>query len=75
MSKTERIKELLGFVKSIIIALLVAIFGMSSYLFLNFDKIHFIRIAIVTVVIILTIMVIGILIKILFKKLKELEDL
>ena len=40
MSRLEKTKALIDFIKSIILALLVGLFGMASYLVINIEKIN-----------------------------------
>lgn len=75
MSRIEKNKTIIDLLKSVLITLLVALFGMASYLFLNFDNLSFVKIMIVFVAIILDCVIMGFGVKILLKKISELENL
>jgi len=75
MSKLEKTKVFIDFLKSIIIALIVGLFGMFSYLVINIENINTAQILITATGIILNILVLVSLIRIVFKKINELEDL
>jgi predicted exporter len=75
MSKIDGTKSLIDVLKTITITLLLAFFGMVSYLFVNFDKLSIIKMFVVGVGITITIVVLVIILNTLFKKIKELEKL
>lgn len=75
MSKLEKTKALIDFLKTIIITLMVGLFGMISYLVVNIEKIVLVQAILTTVGILVNMLILGILIRISLKKINELENL
>lgn len=75
MSKLEKTKALIDYLKAITIALLIGLFGMISYLVVNIEKLVFIQILLTAIGIFTNMIMLSILIKISIKKINELEDL
>ncbi|ASM38265.1 hypothetical protein CSPARA_0678 [Campylobacter sputorum bv. paraureolyticus LMG 11764] len=70
-----KIKFYIDLLKSVLVTLLVALFGMASYLFLNFDNLSFMKSLVVLVVIVTDCIILGFGTKVIIKKINELEDL
>jgi hypothetical protein len=75
MSKLDKTKVYIDFLKSIIITLFVGLFGMASYLVINIETISSLQAIITTIGIVLDIMVLLVLVKITIKKINALEEL
>ena len=75
MSKLEKTKALIDYLKAITIALLIGLFGMISYLVVNIENLVFIQILLTAIGIFTNMIMLSILIKISIKKINELEDL
>ena len=75
MSKLDKTKKIIDLLKSIIITLLVVLFGMVSYSFINIDKLSTLQLIIIGVAIIFNIIVLSIIGKVIIRKVNELEEL
>ena len=75
MSKLDKTKTIIDLLKSIIITLLVVLFGMVSYSFINIDKLSTLQLIIIGVAIISNIIVLSIIGKVIIRKVNELEEL
>lgn len=75
MSKIDKNKTYIDLLKSVLVTLLVALFGMASYLFLNFDNLSFMKSLVVLVAIVTDCIILGFGTKVIIKKINELEDL
>jgi len=75
MSKLEKIKTQIDFLKSILFTLVVSLFGMLSYIVVNLEKISFGQAIITIIGIVIDIILLFIAIKYTLKKIDELEDL
>lgn len=73
--KLEAIKMLIDMIKNALMALIVAIFGMASYLFVNIEKLTNLRILLVIASILLIGIIVIFCVTMLFKKIKEVEEL
>lgn len=75
MSKLEKTKALIDFIKAVIIALLVGLFGMMSYLVVNLEKITSNQAIMTTVGIIIDLIILAVFTRVILKKINELEKL
>lgn len=75
MSKKERLDKILEYLKSLINGLSIVLIGLISYTFINFEKINTARLLLLSLAFVVTIVLIGIFVRILIKKLDELEKL
>ncbi len=75
MSKKERLNKVLDYLKNLINGLSIILIGLISYTFVNFEKIDGIRLFLISLSFVGTIILIGIFVRILLKKLDELEKL
>jgi len=75
MSELEKTKVFIDFLKVIIVTLIVGLFSMISYLVVNIENITSFQASITTTGIILDLLGLLILIKIIIKKINELEKL
>lgn len=73
MSKKEKIKAMLDFYKSLILALLTALFGVLGYTFINYEKYSLENTYIVIAVVVFLLITIAILIKSFLKEVNKLE--
>lgn len=73
--KFEAIKMMIEMFKNAIMALIVAIFGMVSYLFINIEKISNAKILTIVATISVAALIVFFCVTMLFKKIKEVEDL
>jgi len=75
MSKLEKIKTQIDFLKSILFTLIVSLFGMASYLVVNIENISILQIIITIIGIVVDLILLFVAIKYTLKKIDELEDL
>ncbi len=73
MSKKERIKTTLDLLKSLLIAFLVGLFGIISYTFVHFEELTKTKVGLILIALILVVLFISAIIKLIIKKLDELE--
>ncbi len=75
MSKLEKIKTLIDFLKTIIITLIVGLFGMISFLVVNIEKITSIQATLTLTGVIFDLLILVLMIKFTLKKINDLERL
>lgn len=75
MSKLDKTKTIIDLLKSIIITLIVGLFGMISYVFINIDILTLKQIILIGVAIVFDIIVLTYLTNLIVKKINELEEL
>jgi hypothetical protein len=75
LSKLDKAKTIIDLLKSIIITLLVGLFGMVSYVFINIDGLTFKQIILIAVAVVSDIIVLAYLTNLIVKKINELEEL
>lgn len=75
MSKLDKTKTIIDLLKSIIITLIVGLFGMASYGFININKLEYIQLVIIGIAIISDIIILAIVGKIIIRKINDLEEL
>lgn len=75
MSKLDKTKTIIDLLKSIIITLLVVLFGMVSYSFINIDKLSMLQLIIIVVAIIFNVIVLSMIGKVIIRKVNRLEEL
>ncbi|MCI5969434.1 hypothetical protein [Helicobacter sp.] len=75
MSKKDKIKLEVDFLKALLLAFLTAIFGIFGYSVINYNEIDLIRGIFITLGIVLTCVAISLLLKRVYKILKEIEEL
>lgn len=75
MSKLDKAKTIIDFLKTIIVTLLVGLFGMISFMFLNINTLSIAQIIIIALAIVLDIIVLTVLIIKALEQIKELERL
>jgi hypothetical protein len=75
MSKLEKTKTILDYLKSILLTFIVGLFGIASYTFIHIDTLSIAQMVIIGVTAILDIIILTILVKFIIKKLDELEKL
>lgn len=75
MSKLEKIKTILDYLKNILLAFIVGLFGIASFTFVNIDTLSVGQMVVISIAVIFDIIVIAILVKFIIKKLNELEEL
>jgi len=75
MSKLEKIKTQIDFLKSILFTLVVSLFGMLSYIVVNLEKISFGQAIITIIGIVVDLILLFIAIKYTLRKIDELEGL
>lgn len=75
MSKLDKTKTIIDLLKSIIITLIVGLFGMASYGFINIEKLGSTQLIIIGIAILSDIIILTIVGKIIIKKINDLEEL
>lgn len=75
MSKLDKAKTIIDFLKSIIITLLVGLFGMISFVFLNINTLILAQVAIIVLAILLDIIVLVILTIKALEQIEKIEEL
>lgn len=75
MSKVEKCKSTIDLLKSVLISILVALFGMVGYWFVNMQKITILQSIFLGLGIIVALIAVIIATKFIIKKLNELGDL
>ena len=75
MSKVEKCKAMLDYLKTFLVTLLVGLFGMVSYLFLHFDSLSGWQIFFMICGVVLDCVAIGFGFRVALKKMNELGDL
>jgi len=75
MSKLEKTKAFIDVLKPIIVTFIIGLFGMFSYVVINIEVIDTTQFAIIIYGIFFNILILSILIRIIFKKINELENL
>ncbi|PAF46602.1 hypothetical protein BKH41_08845 [Helicobacter sp. 12S02232-10] len=75
MVKIDRVKSIISLLEKILLAFIIALFGMISYIVINIYKLTYFQIGITIIGILITLVILFFLIRVYFKKLKELEDL
>lgn len=73
--KFEAIKIMIDIYKNATMALILAVFGMVSYLFMNIEKISNAKILTIVTTIFVVALIIFFCVTMLFKKIKEVEEL
>ncbi len=73
MSRKERIKTILDYLKTMITTFIIGLFGIVSYTFIHIDELEKVKLCAIGFAFILNIAIIGFFVKIVIKKLDELE--
>lgn len=75
MPKIDKVKSIISFIEKLIIALILALFGIISFLFVNALKLSIIQFILAGLGLVILVVVLFILFIFLMKKFKELGDL
>jgi hypothetical protein len=75
MSKLDKKKTIIDFLKSIIITLIVGLFGMISYVFINVDVLTIKQLILITLAIVFDIIALSLIVKAIVTQINDLEDL
>ncbi|ETD27317.1 hypothetical protein [Helicobacter canis] len=75
MSKKDRVKTMLDFLKAVIIALLSALFGVFGYAIINYESLDLVRGLGVGVAVLCLMVFLGVCLILFFKELDKLEEL
>lgn len=75
MSKKDRVKTMLDFLKAVIIALLTALFGVFGYAIINYESLDLVRSIGVGVAVVCLVVFLALCLILFFKELDKLEEL